>query len=58
MDATTPASNRPRRTGLIRTVLALIIALVVVDLAVMWWWDKEPESFDPVKAAAALCVGG
>ena len=53
MDATTPASSRPRRTGLIRTVLALIIALVVVDLAVMWWWDKEPESFDPVKAASA-----
>jgi hypothetical protein len=53
MDATTPASSRPRRTGLIRTVLALIVALVVVDLAVMWWWDKEPESFDPVKAASA-----
>jgi hypothetical protein len=37
-----------RRRPFVKLVLTLIALLVVLNLAVMWWWDTEPASFDPV----------
>lgn len=30
--------------------VVLVLGLVLVILCLMWWWDTEPDYFDPVKA--------
>lgn len=34
-----------------RGVLAVLLLLVLGLLALMWWWDTEPDHFDPVEYA-------
>lgn len=48
MNTVIPAS----RTGLVMRVLGVLLAIyAVVVLALMWWWDTEPDAFDVVKVA-------
>lgn len=48
MNTVIPAS----RAGFMLRVLGIVLALyVVVVLALMWWWDTEPDAFDVVKVA-------
>lgn len=49
MDSST-VSPQPRFRRL-RTALAGLGAVVLVVLATMWWWDTEPDAFDPIKRA-------
>lgn len=49
-------ATHPRRR-LWRVVVALVALYVLVILALMWWWDKEPAPFDPVTVAATQMVG-
>ena len=51
------ATYTPRSRWLLRGILALIAAYVVLVLALMWWWDKEPAPFDPVTVAATQTRG-
>lgn len=52
MDSPLPPT-RPRFTRL-RTAGAGLAAVLFVVLAMMWWWDTEPDAFDPVKRATEL----
>jgi hypothetical protein len=48
MNTVIPAS----RTGLVLRMLGIVLAIyAVVVLALMWWWDTEPEPFDVEKVA-------
>lgn len=49
MQTNTGPSRRTRIAG--RGLLVLLGVLVVAILALMWWWDKEPDYFDPVANA-------
>ncbi|MGN6093272.1 MAG: DUF2333 family protein [Luteibacter jiangsuensis] len=44
---------RRRRNPLGLAILVPIAVLVLLVLALMWWWDKEPEQFDPVAVTTA-----
>ena len=44
------APSRTRRLGL-RLILGLLATYVLVVLALMWWWDTEPDHFDVAAAA-------
>ena len=39
-----------RSSWFVRGVLALLLAMGLSILAMMWWWDTEPGYFDPIKA--------
>ncbi len=43
----------PRRGFLWRAVGAALVALAILVLALMWWWDHEPDRFDVVQRAEA-----
>ena len=45
METSTP----PRPSRKFQGALAVVLALVLVILALMWWWDAEPDYFDPIK---------
>jgi hypothetical protein len=45
-----PASTTPRSWRL-RGVLLLLALLATFVLALMWWWDSEPDPFDVVEVA-------
>ncbi|MEO7935291.1 MAG: DUF2333 family protein [Dokdonella sp.] len=45
METSTP----PRPSWKFQGALAVVLALVLVVLALMWWWDAEPDYFDPIK---------
>lgn len=48
MNTVVPAS----RSGLVLRALGVLLALyALVVLALMWWWDAEPDPFDVVKVA-------
>ncbi len=50
-------SSAPRRTSWkVRGALAVILGYVLVILALMWWWDTEPDYFDPIKATQELAT--
>jgi hypothetical protein len=51
MDTPDRAGRRP--AWIFRGVLVLIIAYALYVLAMMWWWDTEPDYFDPIKATQA-----
>ncbi|NID04350.1 DUF2333 family protein [Luteibacter jiangsuensis] len=54
MNATAPsAPPRRRRSFPGLAILVPIAVLVLLVLALMWWWDKEPEQFDPVAVTTA-----
>lgn len=54
MNATaTPAPARRRRNPLSMVIAVLVVILFVWVLIVMWWWDKEPDQFDPVSVTTA-----
>ncbi len=56
MNATAAPSPAPagRRGNPLSLMIAVLIAiLAVLILIVMWWWDKEPEQFDPVTVTTA-----
>ncbi|WP_448098885.1 DUF2333 family protein [Luteibacter yeojuensis] len=54
MNATaTPAPARRRRNPFSMAIASLVAILVLVVLITMWWWDKEPEQFDPVAVTTA-----
>ncbi|HEV7779211.1 MAG TPA: DUF2333 family protein [Luteibacter sp.] len=42
-----PVTPRRRRPFL-KLILSFVALLVLLNLAVMWWWDTEPAPFDPV----------
>lgn len=46
MESTAPRSSRWKLNG----ILVAGLALVFLILATMWWWDTEPDYFDPIKA--------
>lgn len=48
MESSAPAVRHS--SWLLRGVLALLLALGLLILATMWWWDTEPAYFDPIKA--------
>ena len=48
MESSAPAVRHS--SWFLRGVLALLLALGLLILAMMWWWDTEPAYFDPVKA--------
>ena len=43
----TSASRHP--SWKVRGAFAVLIAILLVILALMWWWDTEPDYFDPIK---------
>ena len=50
-------SSAPRRTSWkVRGALAVILGYVLVILALMWWWDTEPDYCDPIKATQELAT--
>ena len=50
-------SSAPRRTSWkVRGALAVILGYVLVILALMWWWDTEPDYFDPIKATQEMAT--
>jgi delta 1-pyrroline-5-carboxylate dehydrogenase len=51
--------ERPARSAswIFRSAGVLILACVLLVLALMWWWDTEPDYFDPVKATQARATG-
>lgn len=42
-------SASPRTSRKLKGVLAVVLTYVLVILALMWWWDTEPDYFDPIK---------
>lgn len=43
-------SSAPHRSSWkVRGALAVILAYVLIIVALMWWWDTEPDYFDPIK---------
>lgn len=54
MNATAPSAPPRRRRSIPGlAILVPIAVLVLLVLALMWWWDKEPEQFDPVAVTTA-----
>lgn len=51
MDTPDRAGRRP--SWIFRGALVLILAYALFVLAMMWWWDTEPDHFDPIKATQA-----
>ncbi|SFN09805.1 DUF2333 family protein [Dokdonella immobilis] len=49
----TPDRAGPRPSWIFRGALVLILAYALFVLAMMWWWDTEPDHFDPIKATQA-----
>ena len=50
-------SSAPHRSSWkVRGALAVILAYVLVILALMWWWDSEPDYFDPIKATQQMAT--
>ncbi len=50
-------SSAPHRSSWkVRGALAAILAYVLVILALMWWWDTEPNYFDPIKATQEMAT--
>ena len=51
--------ERPARPSswIFRSAGILILACLLLVLALMWWWDTEPDYFDPVKATQARATG-
>jgi hypothetical protein len=52
MEMSAPRRSRWKLHG----VLAVILAYVLTVLALMWWWDTEPDYFDPIKATQELAT--
>src|SRR3569833_1103727 len=50
--ATSPAPRR-RRRPLSLAIARPIAVLIQLVMFFMWWWDKEPEQFDPVQVTTA-----
>lgn len=48
MDSSTQSARRS--PWFFRGGVVIVLALVLVNLSLMWWWDTEPAYFDPVKA--------
>jgi hypothetical protein len=48
MNSPMPAARRSWR---LRGVLAVLGAYVLLMLGMMWWWDTEPDAFDPLTNA-------
>lgn len=44
----TVVTKPPRRRWAWRGLAVVLVAYVVLMLALMWWWSREPEPFDPV----------
>ena len=51
--APSPSPTRRRRNPISLTVAVVIALLILWVLITMWWWDKEPEQFDPVAVTTA-----
>ncbi|MDT8437599.1 MAG: DUF2333 family protein [Wenzhouxiangellaceae bacterium] len=45
--------NRLLGTGRRRIITLAVLALILVNLGLMWWLNEEPETFDPVDRAQA-----
>ncbi|MBB5207649.1 DUF2333 family protein [Chiayiivirga flava] len=51
MNSAIPARTGNRSHLWIRIATVLLAVLILVTLALMWWWDHEPDTFDPVAHA-------
>ncbi|MBL0163485.1 MAG: DUF2333 family protein [Xanthomonadales bacterium] len=52
MESSAPRSSRWKLHG----ILAVFLGYVLVILALMWWWDTEPDYFDPIKATQEMAT--
>ena len=52
MESSAPRSSRWKLHG----ILAVVLGYVLVILALMWWWDTEPDYFDPIKATQEMAT--
>ncbi len=48
-----PVIKRPRGRGLFRGIAVVLALYVLGILALMWWWDTEPDHFNAIEAAQA-----
>ncbi len=46
MESSAPRRSRWKLYG----IFAVVLGYLLVILALMWWWDTEPDYFDPIKA--------
>jgi len=51
MNTAIPPRNFKRSHFFIRIGMTLAMLYVLVTLALMWWWNEEPDAFDPVVVA-------